>query len=147
MKYLLIILLAINATFALSQDRVEVLVTTDSCYAAPVDGVFLDLDTYIEISYELEKIDSLKTAIPEFKKELNKIKIATDSMVVADSLKTHNLTTALNLETQSKNQLKKRVFNLQHNYNVMENRHKGMRRQRNILGGILALLGTALVIF
>ena len=150
MKYLLTILLAITTISAFSQnERVEILVTADSCYTAPVDGVFIDLDSYVGISYELEKVDSLKQALPELKKSLEDIEIAKDSMAVAHLKENKNLSLALDLETQSKNQLKNRVANLQHNYNVTFAKADKFRKQRNrmggIAGGLLALIAGIII--
>jgi hypothetical protein len=53
----------------------------------------------------------------------------------------------LHLERQSKTALKQRVFNLQHNYNVMERKKKRATRQRNSLGAVaLALIAGILIL-
>lgn len=116
----------------------------DSCYTSEVDGVFIDLDSYVSISYELEKIEELKLRLPEIEKSLDSIQVVKDSLTAIYLATTTNLTEMVALEAQSKNQLKERVFNLQHNYNVVNTKATKYKRQRNMFGGIsggaLALL-------
>ena len=132
------IFLCITLTFSfLSWSQVEELVGKDSCYTAEVDVVFIDLDSYVSISYELEKMAALKLKIPEIQRSLDSMQITKDSIMQAHKTTSVTLTEMLALETQSKDQLKERVFNLQHNYNVVSTRAAKYKKQRNILGGTL----------
>ena len=65
------------------------------------------------------------------------MQITKDSIMQAHKTTSVTLTEMLALETQSKDQLKERVFNLQHNYNVVSTRAAKYKKQRNILGGTL----------
>ena len=127
-----------------SEAQVEDFAIKDTCYTPAVDGVFIDLDSYLSITYELEKIEILKKELPAIKDSLDNMQILVDSVAAAHSAEAENLTTIIALETQSKEELKNRVFNLQHNYNIMWNTAAKYKRQRNLAGGVgggvLALL-------
>jgi len=127
--------------------QVEELVHKDSCYIAKVDGVFLDLDSYVEVTYELEKIEALKLETPSLKVALDSLKTLHDSTTAAQMAVNKKTVQMLHLERQSKTALKQRVFNLQHNYNVMERKKKRATRQRNSLGAVaLALIAGILIL-
>jgi hypothetical protein len=113
----------------------------DSCYTSTVDGVFIDLDSYVEITYELEKVELLKEETPELRLALDSLKTLHDSATSAYVSENKKMLEVLHLEWKSKAELRQRVFNLQHNYNVMQVKHKRAKKQRNSLaGGSLALI-------
>lgn len=145
MKNLLVLILCVVCSSAWSQ--VEELVRKDSCYTAAVDGVFIDLDSYVEITYELEKVELLKVETPSLKIALDSLKTLHDSATTAYIEENKQMLKALHLEKQSKGELKQRVYNLQHNYNVVDTKWRRARKQRNILsGGIIALIVGILII-
>jgi cell shape-determining protein MreC len=126
--------------------QVEELVYKDSTYLAPIDGVFIDLGTYVGISYELEKLEELKKETPGLKSSLDSLKTLQDSLTAAQMSENKEISKMLDLEKQSKTALKQRVFNLQHNYNIVDNKWRRARKQRNALsGGILALIAGILL--
>lgn len=120
----------------------EFLLHKDTMFKAPVDGVYVDLDTYVAISYELDKIDTLKHQIPIVREAFDSLKVASDSLVKAHLEHKETNASILKLERQSKNEVLEKYYNVRHNNKILRDNNKKLKSQRNFL---LGTVGTIVV--
>ena len=132
-KILILLLGFVQFSFA---QPFEFLLEKDSLFNVPTRGVYVDLDTYIAISYELDKIDTLKKQLPSVKEAFDSIKSASDSIVKAHWEHKETNETILKLERQSKQEVLSQYYNVKHNNTILRTDNKKLKDRNKVLWGI-----------